>query len=91
MLAAGTLKCRCFQIIAASCQDSSTGSRACRAAERLLRTMDMKNFPFTLSKVNDILHEIKLRVPKYQKNITDFFFLEIHIVTLKAFPTRKLR
>ena len=28
---------------------------------------------FTLSKVNDILHEIKLRAPKYQKTITDFF------------------
>ena len=29
----------------------------------------------TLSKVNDILHEIKLQAPKYQKTITDFFFL----------------
>ena len=29
---------------------------------------------FTLSKVNDILHEIKLRAPEYQKTITDFFF-----------------
>ena len=28
---------------------------------------------FTLSKVNDILHEIKLRAPKYQKTITNFF------------------
>ena len=56
---------------------------------------DMKNFLshyfffyFTLSKVNDILHEIKLRAPKYQKTITDFFK---SIITLKAFPTRKLR
>ena len=41
---------------------------------------------FTLSKVNGILHEIKLRAPKYHKTITaDFFLLEIHIVTLKAF------
>ena len=37
----------------------------------------------SLSKVN-----IKLRAPKYRKTITaDFFLLEIHIVTLKAFPT----
>ena len=28
---------------------------------------------FTLSKVNDILHDIKLRAPKYQKTMTDFF------------------
>ena len=28
---------------------------------------------FTLSKVNDILHEMKLRAPKYHKAITDFF------------------
>lgn len=28
---------------------------------------------FTLSKVNDMLHEIKLRAPKHQKTITDFF------------------
>ena len=33
----------------------------------------------TLRKVNDILHEIKLQAPKYQKTITDFFFLlDIH-------------
>ena len=44
---------------------------------------------FTLSKVNDILHETKLRAPKYQKTITDFFLKSI--ITLKAFPTRKLR
>ena len=31
-------------------------------------------FCLTLSKVNDILHEIKLRAPKYQKTRTDFFF-----------------
>ena len=43
---------------------------------------------FTLSKVNSILHEMTLRAPKYHKTITaDFFLLEIHIVTLKAFPT----
>ena len=29
---------------------------------------------FTLSKVNDILHEIKLRAPKYQRTTTDLFF-----------------
>ena len=28
---------------------------------------------FTLSKVNDILHEIKLRAPKYHKTMTDCF------------------
>ena len=33
-----------------------------------------EEFSFTLSKVNDILHEIKLQAPKYQKTITDFFF-----------------
>ena len=27
----------------------------------------------SLSKFNDILHEIKLRAPKYQKTITGFF------------------
>ena len=33
----------------------------------------------TLRKVNDILHEIKLQASKYQKTITDFFFLlDIH-------------
>ena len=45
----------------------------------------------TLSKVNDILHEIKLQALKYQKTITDFFFFLITIITLKAFPTRKFR
>ena len=30
----------------------------------------------SLSKVNDILHEIKLPGPKYQKTITVFFFLK---------------
>ena len=51
---------------------------------------------FTLSQVNSILHEIKLRAPKYHKTTTAeyfFFLLEIHIVMLKAFPTipRKIR
>jgi len=45
---------------------------------------------FRLSKFNDILHEIKLRAPKYQKTLTDsFFLLEINIVTLQAFPDRE--
>ena len=40
----------------------------------------------TLSKVNDILHEIKLRAPKYQKTTTDFFFLlDIHNNYVKSF------
>ena len=34
----------------------------------------LEELSFTLSKVNDILPEIKLRAPKYQKTITDFFF-----------------
>ena len=45
----------------------------------------------SLSKVNDILHEIRLRAPKYQKTVTVSFLPEIHIVTLKAFPRREFR
>lgn len=43
---------------------------------------------FTLSKVNDILHKIKLRAPKSQKTVTEFFRLEIHTVTVKALMVR---
>ena len=36
-------------------------------------------FSFTRSKVNDILHEIELRAPKYQKTITDFFKIHNYV------------
>ena len=52
---------------------------------------EYEKLSFTLCEVNDILHEIKLRAPKYQKSITECFLLEKHIVTLKAFPPRYLR
>ena len=45
---------------------------------------------FTVSKVNDILHEFNssFELSLYQKTITDvFFLLEVHIFTFKAFPT----
>ena len=57
-----------------SCRESSTDSRACRAPERLCLVLDRHEEPsFTLSRVNDILHESKLRAPTYQKTIIDFF------------------
>ena len=53
-----------------------TVAQAVRLAEQLkdfAQYYGHEELSFILSKVNDKLHEIKLRAPKYQKTITDFF------------------
>ena len=72
-----------------------TGGRRSGTISLMKKTKKLKDFAqnyghkelsFTLSKVSSILHEIKLRAPKYHKTITaDSFLLEIHIVSLKVF------
>ena len=53
-----------------------TVAQAVRLAEQLkdfAQYYKHEELSFILSKVNDKLHEIKLRAPKHQKTITDFF------------------
>ena len=58
---------------------NKTVTQAVRLAKQLkdfAQYYGHEELSFTLSKVSDILHEIKLRALKYQKTITFFFYFK---------------
>ena len=49
-----------------------------------------KQLPLALSKLSDLLHQVKLRSPKLQTRITDFFSHHVECKTLLMWFTTKV-